>query len=496
MLFSEEWLHLSGYRYNLGASGNNDSQLVSTPGRGVESFMISNGSYNWLRDGPGYHYLKAAQDAGVSSITAFVNAIPSALTPEKKPCGTSLKTTQIADFIAYITKVLAHFAENDIKIDYISPMNEPDNSFSACNQEGMSVPRSIRAEVFKALRSELRKSTLPLVKAVKVMGDESSQIASQALVEYHAWLPSTLESKSIDAIAVHMYDWPDDATLLNYRRTVIDMAKPNPPPPIKMTEISTFTTASGIYAPWGKTGPKIMGPEFDPSIDSALDMARFIWQWLTLVNAESWDWWTAVSNMMPCSPSKSPGCASSYSNSDGSQSPAGYNDGLLYIDPDYANTKDYNFYFTKRFWVFRHFTKFLRPGAVRFDVPNEVLPYGTVAVAARNVDDVYSTIFINRNATEQAITMKLPGDGGKITAAAQTTDSMDFGDVDLPVVGKDGTFGITLPARGVLSIQFTVEAQGSGVAAQKHQRALFEGKRSGPELGTMMGEGAYDTGDS
>ena len=475
LLFSEEWLHLSGYRYNLGASGNNDSHLVSTPGRGLESFMISNGSYNWLRDGPGYYYLKAAQDAGVTSITAFVNAIPSALTQAKKPCGTSLGATQIPDFVAYIAKVLAYFSENDIHIDYISPMNEPDNSFSSCNQEGMSVLRSNRAEVFQALRSALQKSTSPSGKAIKIVGDETSQIATQALLEYDDWLPSALQSKSIDAIAVHMYDWPDDSTLLNYRQTVIDMAAPNPPPPIKMTEISTFTTATGVYAPWGKTSPKIMGPEFDPGIDSALDMARFIWQWLTLVNAESWDWWTAVSNMMPCSPSKNPGCESTYS--DGSQSPGAYNDGLLYIDPDYATTKDYNFYLTKRFWVFRHFTKFLRPGAVRFDIPNQILPYGTVAVAARNTDDVYSTIFVNRNATEQSITMKLPGQGGKITAAAQTTDKMDFGDVDLPVVGKDGTFEITLPARSVLSVQFTVDGQGSGgVATESRARALVDGR--------------------
>ena len=84
-------------------------------------------------------------------------------------------------------------------------------------------------------------------------------------------------------------------------------------------------------------------------------MARFLWQWLTLVNAESWDWWTAVSNMMPCSPMTTAGCESTYSNS---QSPAGYNDGLLYIDPNFTANKDYNVHFTKRFWVFEHFTAF------------------------------------------------------------------------------------------------------------------------------------------
>ncbi|KAI4175300.1 MAG: hypothetical protein LQ343_001836 [Gyalolechia ehrenbergii] len=452
LLFSEDWLHLSGFRYNLGASGNDDSQAVSTPGRGVESFMLSDGSYDWLRDRAGYYYLRAAEDAGVSSITAFVNAIPAALTTDKKPCGTQLDPQVIPKFVAYITEVLSHFSQNGIHIDYISPMNEPDNSFDTCGQEGMSVSHSDRAGVFQQLRSALQESTFPGVKDIKIMGDETSQIASQALLEYDAWLPSVTQAKSIDAIAVHMYDWPDDATLLNYRQLVLDRSKPGPPHPIKMTEISSFTTASRFWATWGKTGGKTMGPEYDPSINSALDMARFIWQWLALVNAESWDWWTAVSNMMPCSPSTTPGCATTYSNSSGTA----YNDGLLYIDPKYAETKDYNFYFTKRFWVFKHFTNFLRPGAVRFDITNEILPYGTVAVAAQNTDSVYSTIFINRNATEQGIRMELPGKGGKITASVQTTATRDFEDVPLPVVAADGTVKITLPAKSVLSLQYTV----------------------------------------
>ena len=466
MLFSDDGLQLSGYRYNLGASGDKDNATVSTPGREVESFMLTNGSYDWLRDGPGYYYLQAAKEANVSSLTAFINSIPSALTVNKRPCGNDLQAQAIAPLAGYIATVMSHFAENGIYIEYVSPMNEPDNNFDSCNQEGMSVGASMRAEVFQYLRSALQASKPASVQKIKMIGDETSQIASQAQIEYGSWLNLALSSKSLDAIAVHMYDWPDDATLLNYRQLVINSSLPSPPPPIKMTEISTFTTASGVHAPWGWTGPKIMGPEYDPSINSALDMARYIWQWLTLVNAESWDWWTAVSNMMPCSPSKTPDCASTYSND---ATPPGYNDGLIYIDPHYATTKDYIFYLTKRFWVFKHFTKFIRPGAVRYDISNEVLPYGTVAVAAKNTDDVYSTIFINRNVTAQAIKMKLPGSGAKVTASVQTTDKDDFQSIPLPMVAADDTFKLTLPARGVLSIQFTVESTTAGVSTSKRQ---------------------------
>ncbi|KAL8772272.1 MAG: hypothetical protein Q9209_002484 [Squamulea sp. 1 TL-2023] len=468
-------LQLSGYRYNLGASGSNGSFVVSTPGRGVQSFMKSDGSYDWSQDAPGYYYLQAASEARVLSITAFVNSMPSALSESGKPCGNNLSITTVPQFVAYITTVLSHISEDGIDIEYVSPMNEPDNSFESCTQEGMSVDKDLRAEVFQQLRAALLASTSPAVRNIKIMGDETSQIASQALIEYGSWLTPTLSKKSLDVIAVHMYDWPDDATLLNYRQLVINSSLPSSPPPIKMTEISSFKTASGIRAPWGWTGPSIMGPEYDPGISSALDMARYIWQWLALVNAESWDWWTAVSNMMPCSPSITPDCASTYST-------AGFNDGLLYIDPNYATTKDYNFYFTKRYWAFKHFTKFLRPGAVRFDIPNEILPYGTVAIAAKNTNDVYSTIFVNRNATEQAIKMKLPGVGGNISSAVQTTDKDDFGNVPVPVVDADGIFRITLPARGILSIQFTTGTSAAGPKADKRgsvitRRSLVQGQK-------------------
>ena len=85
-----------------------------------------------------------------------------------------------------------------------------------------------------------------------------------------------------------------------------------------------------------------------------------------------------------------------------------------------------------------------------------------MAVAAKNVDGVYAAIFVNRNVTEQIIRMRLPGEGGKVTNAVQTTDKDDFAAVTVPVVGADGTFNLNLPAKGVLTIQFTV---GGAVAA-------------------------------
>ena len=467
----------------MGASGEKDNVTINYP-RGVESFMQSDGTYDFTRDSQGIYFLRAAEAANVSSITFFVNAAPSGLQATSKdlsPCGGSLDESAIPNFVAYIVAVLSHWADNGITIEYISPMNEPDDNFFLCNQEGMSVISSIRSKVFQQLRAGLAASNSAGMKSVKIMGDETSQIVSQALREYGDWLPETLAQQAIDAIAVHMYDWPDDATLLNYGQLIKNSSSiTNQNPPVKMTEISSFKTALGNHTEWGWTGPKIMGPEFDPSISNALDMARMIWQWLTLVNAESFDWWVAVSSMLPCSPTANASCTTAYNGT------WGWNDGLIYIAYDYATTHNYNFYLTKRFWVFKHFTTFFRPGSVRYDIPNEVLPYGTVAIAALDAD-VWNTIFINRNNTAQDITIKLPATGGKVIGVTQTTDAEDWQSMALPSVSAHDTISLNLPARAVVSIQFTVTGP---ISARQVEEQDFVTQSEGETSGVYQNWGS------
>ena len=449
----------------MGASGDSDKVVVKSEfvpiSRGVESFMNTNGSFDWTRDEPGIYYLKAAVAANVSSITFFVNAAPSGLNATSaylSPCNGTLESTAIPAFVEYIETVLAHWTEQGIGITYISPMNEPDDSFSSCDQEGMAVQQSDRSTVFQQLRSALSTSKSPGARTIKIIGDETSQIASQALTHYENWLPATLTAQSIDAIAVHMYDFPDDATLQNYAQLVQNYSSSGlRPPPIHMTEISSFMTAPGIHREWGWTGPSMMKPQYDPSISSALDLARMIWQWLTLVNASSFSWWTAVSTFMPiCAPD--PLSAAFAACGTTTVNDTGWNDALIYISPTYAAAKDYRFHLTKRFWVYKHFTTFHRPGAIRHDIPNSLLPYGTVAVASQDPTvNTWSATFINRNDTAQDVIMKLRGTGAKVSSITQTTNSVDWGNVALPSVdATKNEMALTLPARGVLTVQFIV----------------------------------------
>ena len=107
---------------------------------------------------------------------------------------------------------------------------------------------------------------------------------------------------------------------------------------------------------------------------NALIVARYIWQHLTIVNAESFDWWTAIANL-PCSPKDNPSCATAVNNT------AGYNSGRFYIDGDYNRTRDSNIYPSKRAFAGKHFSYFIRPGSVRYDVSSVQLPAGVEGLA-------------------------------------------------------------------------------------------------------------------
>lgn len=135
-LFSEDGLHLSSYRYNMGGDGGNDTQQVTTNGSRVESFLLRNGTYDWNRDHAGVTFLQMAQQYAVPYITFFINAAPSHIATNGAACGWNMTANKIPEFANYIQTVLGHWLQNGIDIKYISPMNEPDNNRADCGQEG------------------------------------------------------------------------------------------------------------------------------------------------------------------------------------------------------------------------------------------------------------------------------------------------------------------------------------------------------------------------
>ncbi|KAK4554741.1 hypothetical protein LTR86_008243 [Recurvomyces mirabilis] len=457
-LFSQDGLWLSSYRYNVGGDGGNDTQEVTTNGSRVESFLLRNGTYDWNRDQAGVKFLKMAQQYAVPYITFFINAAPSAIAGNGAACGWSFTADKINSFADYITTVLSYWLSHGITdLKYISPMNEPDNNRSDCGQEGMAVVPSLRAPLFKALRLAMNDSS---ASSVDIIGDETSRVVEQALPEDPYWLPAS--APDLSNIAIHNYDYPDDANLTIYYESIKSLTGGNPPP-VKFTETCCSTTAG--------SGPSVFGAQYDPTMANALIVARYVWQFLTLVQAESFDWWTAATTL-PCSP-KIDGiqCATSINET------AGYNSGLVYYDPNYNETRDFNIYYTKRAFMLKHFAYFHRPGSVRYDIPQQQLPSGVNAIASKmsssgnsnqhsggwgwgsgwghgqNSAGTWSVLFMNNQTTAVSITLRSPDPAASMTRLVRTTNQDDFADVQIPKSWR-GVVQLELPAQSLVTTQF------------------------------------------
>ena len=429
----------------MGGDGGNDTKQFTTIGSRVESFLLRNGTYDWGRDHAGITFLKMAQQYAVPYIAYFINAAPSHIATNGAACGWNMTAPTIPAFTQYITTVLSYWTNQGIDIKYISPMNEPDNNRADCGQEGMLVAPTLRSSVFKAFRSALNAS--PAAK-VGIIGDETSQITTQALPEDPIWLPSSVSS--LANIAVHNYDYPSDASLSTYYTSLLNLTN-NHPPPVKFTETCCSTNAG--------SGSGVFGAQYDPTMANALIVGRYIWQFLTIVQAQSFDWWTAVTNL-PCSPTvDGEQCATAINET------SGYNSGLVYIDGDYNKTGDYRLWYTKRAWMMKHFAYFHRPGSVRLDVDHAQLPFGVNAVAstytaprvgkAGRGQQSWSVLFMNNQTSRFDFTLEAPGRQSRLTRYVQTTESVDWEDLKgLPVV-KRGAVGITVPAVSFVTVVFT-----------------------------------------
>ena len=419
----------------MGGDGGNDTEQVTTIGSRVESFLLRNGTYDWSRDYAGVTFLQKAQMHGVPFITFFINAAPSHIADNGAACGWNLTAAKTPSFADYIQTVLSYWSSHGINITYISPMNEPDNNRADCGQEGMAVTPSLRTQAFSTIRSALSNSST--ARKVSIIGDETSQITTQGFSEYPIWLPSA--APYLSNIAVHNYDYPDDQSLAVYFDLVNNLTN-NRPPPVKFTETCCSTNAG--------TGSNVFGAQYDPTMTNALIVARYIWQFLTIVQAQSFDWWTAVTDL-PCSPTVDASCASAINET------SGYNSGLIYIDPNYNQTQDYTLYLTKRAFMLKHFSYFHRPGSVRYDIPQEQLPSGVNAFATESGNQSsWTVLFMNNQTNPYNITLKTPGQDSVLEDVVRTTPMDDWTTVNpLPKV-ENGLIAFELPAQSLLSMVF------------------------------------------
>jgi O-glycosyl hydrolase len=412
MLFTSGGIDLSQYRYNIGGGGVG----VSSGPRAPQSLIDTSGTYHWSNDPGGQTFLKLAAQDVVPDLIGFVNSAPSQWTTNGRNCGSSLTSGDEGAYSTFLATVVSHFASQGINLNQISPMNEPDNNFFTCGQEGMNVGTGQRGTIVSAVGGALAAAKLPTT----VIADESSQ-TTQFTSEVPQWLPGSSAAQYVSALAHHTYDFPGDGQLeltgavgaLNSKSTWA-------------SEICCQVTGGGY------------GQQYDPTIGGGLVLANYLFQDLAYTGDSAFQWWTALSPELGCDPTASATCPTSANGS-------GWNDGLLYYDPNYASNGNQNIYATKRFYVLGQYSRYVRPGAVRYAITGG--PPGVQAMAFWQ-HNAWTVVATNTNTSTTSFSLNT--DSGSLTpqAAVRTSASESLANVAGPSV-SGSTMTASLPAQSV-----------------------------------------------
>jgi O-glycosyl hydrolase len=412
LLFTTAGLDLSQYRYNIGGGGVG----VAAGPRAASGFLSSSGTYDWTKDATGQYFLKQAAADGVPDLIGFVNSAPEQYTSNNKSCAGTLVAADESAYGTFLATVASHFASQGTAFNEISPMNEPDNSFSSCSQEGMAVPTSERAGTITAVGSALKSAGL----ATTVIADESSQ-TTQLLSEAPTWLADSTAASYVGAIAHHTYNFPS-GTALELVSALGDVNGKSK----WATEICCQVTGGGY------------GAQYDPTIAGGIQTANSIYNDFAYGDDSAFQFWTALSPVMGCDPATSSTCATSVNSS-------GYNDGLIYYNPNFASDGDQNLYISKRFYTVAQYSRFVRPGAVRYGLTGA--PSGVQALAFW-ANNAWTIVATNTNSAATSFSLNLGS--GTITSqgAYRTSATENVASVSAPTI-SGSTITSTLAAKSV-----------------------------------------------
>jgi O-glycosyl hydrolase len=324
LLFSHSGLGLSMYRYNIGGGGQ-----ILNPKRFTPGYLMADGAYNWSADPDGRDMLARAARYGVPSLVAFANAAPPQFTTNGKGCGGELRADRVSQYAVYLARVVAHLSGGGTPLKLVSPMNEPDSSFSTCRQEGMKVPVALRAPLVAAVHKELTALGSP----AGVVADESNGTGI-LLSEAPVWLGKLTLPPA--AIVYHAYNSPDAAQLQAVRALGAGVSRP-----VFMSEVCClFNDRYSIG--------------FHPGMESGIWLARTIWSNLTEAGASSFSWWVALSPELGCD-ARTPTCGTLVNSQ-------GWDDGLVYYDGNYSTDHNLRLVLTKRYWAYAQFSRWITPG--------------------------------------------------------------------------------------------------------------------------------------
>ena len=344
-----------------GASDQINSGFASASWfRETECYLDERGAYNWTKQEGAQWFLSKAKEYGVNKFTAWATTPPYFMTKN----GYAFSTSDVSGFncpeanysayAKFIANVIKNYESKGYNFETVCAFNETQYEWNAAvgeaSQSGTSALNSEVAAVTRIMDSEF---TSQDVKA-KIMIPEAAQL--KYLYEG--------SGNKVNQISDFF-----DASSSNYIGNLTNVSKhiaghsyfSNGTPSESLGQRKSLrskiaSVGNGLdywqteYSLLGATYQQGRNPSTLKEIDYALWLSRIIHTDLVHGNATGWSFWTALNQ-------------STYGDH-----PFRFN--LILYEPN-ANSPshtDGTFYDVKNLWALGNFSRFVRPGMVRFDV--------------------------------------------------------------------------------------------------------------------------------
>ncbi len=295
---------LSMWRVNAGAGSaeKGDASGITTVHRRAESFMGSDGKYDWSKCEGQRFFMEQAKAMGTERFVLFSNSPLVQWTyngqgRSDRGNNSNLLNSRYDDFADYLADVVAHFNAEGYNFTHISPINEPQGTWNGHDQEGsgwtIEQSAKLARELDRALTDRSLNTDILLAECDRwryFTTEDTWQWSDKDMADAY-WNPSSSsyigDLKHFKRlIGAHSY-WTD--TSWDEMRTV---------------RASVARKAAQYGAEVWQTEWCMLGDEHDrdeysghgsaSDMERALYMTRIIHNDMTVANCASWSYWVAM----------------------------------------------------------------------------------------------------------------------------------------------------------------------------------------------------------
>ncbi len=458
LLFSSEivdgqpkGIGLSFWRVNMGGGSmeQGDASGIEEPSRRAESYLNTDGTYNWSKCEGQRYFMRRAKELGCEDFILFSNTPPVQYTRNgqgRSDSGFSsnLKEDCYDDFAAYMAEVAAHYTGEGYNITHISPVNEPQYEWNGVDQEGCGWQNEEVARLARELDAALTAKGL----STQILLGEAADWEYFYKVKGNAGSSKVLDAFFASASSAYVGDLSHVGKLIGGHSYWTDGSWDG------MRSVrQQMVQAAAQYGlevwqtEWSMLGDNYSSSEFvgydaATEMDIALYMTKVIHNDLTVGGITSWSYWVAMDALRTGHKNRFLLIA---------LNPQGWDGGWGHVT---TIAQEGSFRATPTLWALGNYSRFVRPGYKRIGLTlNEVVNFfGSAYISpdGKQIVAVYS------NLSDKAIRLEETHEGWSgATSSIKTYTTSAGKNLQESVLAADGT--VYLDPESVTTVVYELE---------------------------------------